>query len=279
MPTTECMIAVNFAPSALFEPKLNRRRMTAQRSPRSATWLSMGTKGLSRKTHSPSRCLSSLRSGLALRDPSDRPASSASASANRRSTAVFRAACAASKAGVWRSSARAGSFGAVQGDQRVAVQAAHGREAAARVEVLDERVERVVEVCRRHAVEQLPDVVVARDVRQAEQRVRVGPRAALGQRALVRQERRRLHEEHRQRRHADVGHGVAPVAAAARVRHAREARPQPVEAAIYIVKLPSSRRSTVPPHRCGQNENCCPRTIPIRHHMLRRYTSVIRPET
>ena len=113
----------------------------------------------------------------------------------------------------------------------VQVQAAHGREAAARVEIPGEGVELVVEVRRRHAVEQLPDVVVAGDARQAEQRVRVRARAALGQRALVRQERRRLHEEHRQRRHADVGHGVAPVAAAAGIRHAREARPQPVEMA------------------------------------------------
>ena len=127
--------------------------------------------------------------------------------------------------------ARPEELGAVQGDQRAAVQAAHGREAAARVEIPGEGVELVVEVRRRHAVEQLPDVVVARDARQAEQRVRVRARAALGQRALVRQERRRLHEEHRQRRHADVGHGVAPVAAAAGIRHAREARPQPVEMA------------------------------------------------
>ena len=127
--------------------------------------------------------------------------------------------------------ARAEELGAVQGDQRAAVEAAHGREAAARVEVPGERVERVVEVCRRHAVEQLPDVVVAGDAGQPEQGVCVGPRATLGQRALVRQERRRLHEEHRQRRHADVVHGVAAVVAATRVRHAREARPQSVEMA------------------------------------------------
>ena len=60
----------------------------------------------------------------------------------------------------------------------------------------------------------------------------VGSPAALGQRALVRQERRRLHEENRQRRHADVGHRVSAVASAARVRHAGEARPQPAEMAL-----------------------------------------------
>ena len=122
-------------------------------------------------------------------------------------------------------------LGAVQGDQRPAVEAAHRFERAARVEVRGEGVELVVEVRRRHAVQELPDVVVARDAVEAEQGVRVGPRAALGQRALVRQERRRLHEEHRQRRHADVGHRVAPVAAAARARQLGEARAQPVEMA------------------------------------------------
>ena len=36
VPTTEYMIAVNLAPSSLFEPKLNRRPMTGPRSARSA---------------------------------------------------------------------------------------------------------------------------------------------------------------------------------------------------------------------------------------------------
>ena len=84
---------------------------------------------------------------------------------------------------------------------------------------------------RRHASVPLPDVVVAGDAGQAEQRVRVGPRASLGQRALMRQERRRLHEEHRQRGHGDVRHGVPAVAAATRVRQPGEARPEPFEMA------------------------------------------------
>ena len=127
--------------------------------------------------------------------------------------------------------ARAEELRAVQGDEHALVQAAHGGQRVVRVEVLDEGVELVVEVFRRHAVEQLPDVVVAGDAGQAEQGVGVGAPARVGQRALVRQERRRLHEEHRQRRHADVRHGVAAVAPAARVRHLREALPQPVEMA------------------------------------------------
>ena len=77
----------------------------------------------------------------------------------------------------------------------------------------------------------VPDVVVAGDAVQPEQGVRVGPPASLGQRALMRQERRRLHEEHRQRRHGDVRHGVPAVAAAARIRQPGEARPEPFEMA------------------------------------------------
>ena len=84
---------------------------------------------------------------------------------------------------------------------------------------------------RRHASVPLPDVVVAGDAGQPEQRVRVGPPASLGQRALMRQERRRLHEEHRQRRHGDVRHGVSAVAAATRIRQPGEARPEPFEMA------------------------------------------------
>ena len=83
--------------------------------------------------------------------------------------------------------ARAEEPGAVQGDQRAAVEAAHRFQRAVRVEVRGEVVELVVEVRRRRAVEQLPDLVVAGDAVQAEQRVRVRARAALGQRTLVRQ--------------------------------------------------------------------------------------------
>ena len=136
--------------------------------------------------------------------------------------------------------ARAEVLRAVQGDRQPAVQAAHRLEAAVRPQVLDEAMELAVEVRRRHAVEQLPDVVVAGDAGQAEQGVRVGAPALFGQRALVRQEGRGLHEEHRQRRHADVPHGVLPVATPARVRQAGEARPQPLEMASEVLHRSAS---------------------------------------
>ena len=61
----------------------------------------------------------------------------------------------------------------------------------------------------RIAVEHLADVVVARNRRHAEQGLAVRPAVPLRQRPLVPQERRALHEEHRERRQADVRHGVA----------------------------------------------------------------------
>jgi hypothetical protein len=58
-------------------------------------------------------------------------------------------------------------------------------------------------------VEHGPDLIVARDRRHAEQAPAVRPALPLLQMALMRQERRALHEEHRKRR--KVGHGVARV--------------------------------------------------------------------
>ena len=53
VPTTEYMIAVNFAPSSLSEPKLRRHPMTAFLNARSDALLSMGTCGLCTKTLPP----------------------------------------------------------------------------------------------------------------------------------------------------------------------------------------------------------------------------------
>ena len=52
---------------AAVEPNVSRRPMTGPRSARSAALFVGGTCGLSTKTHNPSRCLRSERSGLALR--------------------------------------------------------------------------------------------------------------------------------------------------------------------------------------------------------------------
>ena len=97
------------------------------------------------------------------------------------------------------------ALGAVQRDRHAVVEAAHGRQSAVRVEVPDDGVELGVKCspARRRA-----DAPCG--CRRGCGRGRTGCArccgTAFGQRALMCQERRRLHVEHRQRRHADVGH-------------------------------------------------------------------------
>ena len=55
VPTTEYMIAVNFAPSSLSEPCERRRPIAGPLRNLSARLLSSGTSGRSTKTHNPSR--------------------------------------------------------------------------------------------------------------------------------------------------------------------------------------------------------------------------------
>ena len=89
VPMTEYIIAVNSAPFSLSEPKLRPRPIAGARKILSTKLLSMGTWGLSAKTHSPSRWLRSERSALPSGARSGRAASSALACANRPSSAFF----------------------------------------------------------------------------------------------------------------------------------------------------------------------------------------------
>ncbi len=72
--------------------------------------------------------------------------------------------------------------------------------------------------CWRGRVEHVADVVVGGDFGDAEQAGAVGTAMAVFELALVRQERRALHEKHREGRHADVGHGIGRVRAETLVR-------------------------------------------------------------
>ena len=67
-------------------------------------------------------------------------------------------------------------------------------------------------------VQQRPDMVVAGDLVQAEQRLAIRAPLSLLQTALVRQERRALQEEQGKRRQADVRHRVARIASLPEVR-------------------------------------------------------------
>jgi hypothetical protein len=81
------------------------------------------------------------------------------------------------------------------------------------------------------------DVVVAGDGRHPKQsvRVRTPPAGALGQRLLVSQKRRALHEENGKCRQPDVRHRVAPVAARPSVRQPSATLPQRRDVALKPV--------------------------------------------
>lgn len=70
----------------------------------------------------------------------------------------------------------------------------------------------------RHGVEHRADMIVAGDFPHLEQRPAVRWALPFEQPALMGEKRWALHEEDRERRHADIGHGVMAVAAAPLVR-------------------------------------------------------------
>ncbi len=73
--------------------------------------------------------------------------------------------------------------------------------------------EQRIECPGRGAIQHLADMGVGRNGGHAEQGLAVRPAVSLGQRALMAQKRGASHEEHRERREADVGHRVFAVAA------------------------------------------------------------------
>ena len=76
------------------------------------------------------------------------------------------------------------------------------------------------------AVEHVSDIVVRRDLLDAEQSLTVGPTAAFLQLALKGQKRRALHEKHGEGRQPEIGHADIAAAALARVRKASANRLQ-----------------------------------------------------
>jgi len=121
--------------------------------------------------------------------------------------------------------ARAMILGAVKRDQQVTVEPAEHIEAAVDApDLIDGFSEHRMQQVRRGRVEHAADVIVAGDLGDAEQAGAVGAPVACLELALVGQEGRALHEEHREGCHADVAHRIGRVAAAALVR-------EPVQAA------------------------------------------------
>lgn len=101
-------------------------------------------------------------------------------------------------------------LGSIQRDQNPAIQASEWVEHAVRGDRFEEqRIERH----RRGAIQHLADIGVSWNGGHAEQGLAIRPAVSLFQRALMAQERGASHEEHRERRDADIGHGVLAVTA------------------------------------------------------------------
>ena len=101
-------------------------------------------------------------------------------------------------------------LGSIQRDQHPPAQTPEGVEHALRGDRFEEQ---WIERRGRRAVQHLANMGVSRNGGHAEQGLAVRPAMPLGQCALMAEERRASHEEHRERREPDVGHGVFAVTA------------------------------------------------------------------
>src|SRR5271163_2934920 len=116
---------------------------------------------------------------------------------------------------------------AIQRDQHPPIEPAEHVEAAVDLpELLDGFGEHRTQQRRRGRIEHVADVVVGGDFGDTEKAGAVGSAVAFLQLALMRQERRALHEEHREGRHADVADAVGRVHAVALVREPVQAPSQ-----------------------------------------------------
>jgi hypothetical protein len=109
-------------------------------------------------------------------------------------------------------------FRAVQSDQQVAAKLAESLQAAGPLQFGHHLGEDRMEVVGADRVQQRPDMIVAGDPVETEQRLAVRPPLSLLQTTLMRQERRALQEEQGKRRQADVSHRIARVASLSEVR-------------------------------------------------------------
>src|SRR6266852_3660726 len=114
-------------------------------------------------------------------------------------------------------------------EQHVMPQPTKGCEPAASLQHFHRMGKPRIEAFRLHRVQHIPNMVVARNLRHLKQRLAVRATMAVpvGQVPLMGQERRALHEKHRKRRHADIGHEVMAVLPTPLVRQTRTGRPQP----------------------------------------------------
>ena len=134
-------------------------------------------------------------------------------------------------------------FAAIEGDQHVLAEPAERGQPARAFQLRQHLGKDRVQQRRRRRVEHGANVIVAGDFLQTEQAGAIRPAVALLQPPLMRQERWTLHEEHRERRHADVGDPVGPVAPAARVGKALATPAQGAEQGFQAVHPPDESYS------------------------------------
>src|ERR1700746_1763793 len=120
-------------------------------------------------------------------------------------------------------------FGAVERDQHVMPEPTEGGEPTARLQHLDRVGKSLMEALRWYRRKHISKVVVARNLLHPNQRLAVRATMAVPVRQLplMGEERRALHEKHRERCHADVGHDVLAVLPTPLVRQTRTGLPQP----------------------------------------------------
>jgi hypothetical protein len=108
-------------------------------------------------------------------------------------------------------------FGAVQSNQHMIAKLAESIQAARSLQFRHHLGEDRMKVVGTDRVQQRPDMIVAGDLVQTEQRLAIRSPLSLLQTTLVRQERRALHEKQGKRRQADVSHRVARAASLPKV--------------------------------------------------------------
>ena len=136
-------------------------------------------------------------------------------------------------------------FGAVQSDQHVTAQLAESLQAARSLQFRHHLGDDWVEVVGADRVQQRPDMIVAGDPVETEQRLAIRAPLSLLQTTLVRQERRALHEEQGKRRQADVRHRIAHITSLPEVRQrvaAPAQRPDETIQDVHDSEKPDFRR-------------------------------------
>jgi hypothetical protein len=137
-------------------------------------------------------------------------------------------------------------FGAIQGDQDMIPKPVKVLQAARTLQFRHHLGEDWMEVVGTGRVQQRPDMVVAGDLVQAEQRLAIRPALALLQTTLMRQKGRALHEEQGKRRH--VRHRVAHITSLPEVRQRLTAPAQRREIQnFHDPEKPDFRRRGNPP--------------------------------